>query len=110
MLLSPCGCPCPSRACHWRRRAKACHLCRRRARYATSSRASSATRWSSLITETPNRTLSPSWQSALLALAAYAVFDLALPLVRVHPGRLSLAAAALLVIVPTAVFMLLQVW
>jgi hypothetical protein len=47
---------------------------------------------------------------ALLAVLAYCAFDLLLPLIRVPHVRLSTPTAVTLIIVPTAVFMLLQLW
>lgn len=46
----------------------------------------------------------------MLALASYAAFDMGLPLIHVPLHSLTRLMAALAVIVPTCVFMLLQVW
>ncbi|MBV9848120.1 MAG: hypothetical protein JO250_00390 [Armatimonadetes bacterium] len=44
------------------------------------------------------------------AIFAYLAFNLLLPLIPVHPHRLSVGAALGLVVVPTVLFMLLQLW
>ncbi len=49
-------------------------------------------------------------RAAALAVLAYFAFNLLLPLVPIRPHHLSLGAAVLLLVVPTAAFMFLQLW
>ena len=49
-------------------------------------------------------------RTAWLAVLAYLAFNLLLPLIPIHPQRLSVGAALVLLVIPTALFMLLQLW
>ncbi len=57
-----------------------------------------------------SETTRPAARAVLSALAAYCAFNLLLPLLHVPSHRLSLPTVAALILVPTAIFMLLQVW
>ena len=49
-------------------------------------------------------------RTAALAVSAYIAFNLLLPLIPFHPHHLPLGIVFLLLVVPTSVFMLLQLW